>query len=391
MATLGLNMIIAGGESELLRRCLTSVDAQNTFDEIVIVNTSTDVSIDQTATEFGARVFTHQWASDKHPYGDFAGARNCALMNSTSDYVMWLDTDDVVQEKFQPGLKRLKDMLDDTSQPGSDLYYIPYAVKHDADLNPVSTLYRDRLFKRTNEVRWMWPVHEILHTGKNQPSSTQIDFLQISHLPIKTGHTSSTRNIRILRHEIEANNSNVFHLRYFLARDLATHGDLDEAASIADTLLAEFPGQESIMHSLCMTLAFNFAYGGLRTCPALDEFSLEQSSTIEHWLKAAIRCYQQNAEPYFLLGELYNRSGNQAQAEQMYVKAMEQPVKAGMLQATALYAELPAQRLADIYVKVGRLEHALWMNRRALQANKASETARAQRRAILDTLNNEDI
>ena len=55
MATLGLNMIVAGGEAALLRRCLTSVNARETFDELVIVNTSTDSSINDVASEFGGK------------------------------------------------------------------------------------------------------------------------------------------------------------------------------------------------------------------------------------------------------------------------------------------------------------------------------------------------
>lgn len=391
MATLGLNMIIAAGEADLLHRCLTSVNAQQTFDEIVIVNTSTDSDIDRTASEFGAHIIAHQWASKEHPHGDFAGARNCALLNSTTDYIMWLDADDIVQEKYQPGLETLRAIFIDGTQPICDIYYLPYALEHDHNLNPTKVAFRDRIFKRVEGIHWLWPVHEVLNINADQLSSENIEFLQISHLREKPKKMSYERNIRILRHEITTNNSRAFHPRYFLSRDLASRGDLAEAAELAKSMLTDFPTAGNTLHSLCMTLAFNFAYGGLRTRPQLEEFQIKESATIEWWLKAAIQCYPQNAEPYFLLGELYNLSGNLAQAEQMYTKATQQPVRTGMAQAEPLYCELPSQRLADIYVKAGRLEHALWINRQALQANTDSESIRSQRQNILDALVNEAI
>ena len=72
----------------MLPRCLTAV--KDAVDEIVIVDTgSTDRTV-EIARSFGARVIEQPWT------GSFSDARNTSFDAATSDWVMYLDADEVL-------------------------------------------------------------------------------------------------------------------------------------------------------------------------------------------------------------------------------------------------------------------------------------------------------
>jgi glycosyltransferase involved in cell wall biosynthesis len=98
MPTLALSMIVRD-EEQTLPTCLESV--KDLVDEIVIADTgSTDGTV-EVAKRFGARYFSIPWEND------FARARNRALEEVRSDWVLALDADERVDEKAKQSLPRL--------------------------------------------------------------------------------------------------------------------------------------------------------------------------------------------------------------------------------------------------------------------------------------------
>jgi len=78
--------LIVKDEEDVLGRCLGSI--RPVVDEIVVVDTgSTDASI-SIAESFGACVLRWEWG------GDFSEARNCALDNLQSQWVLYIDADE---------------------------------------------------------------------------------------------------------------------------------------------------------------------------------------------------------------------------------------------------------------------------------------------------------
>ncbi|MGH7743168.1 MAG: glycosyltransferase, partial [Candidatus Eiseniibacteriota bacterium] len=85
--SLSLCMIVRT-EERTLARCLAR--AKPAVSEIIVVDTG---SLDRTreiATAYGAKVFEHPWADD------FSAARNFALANATSEWILVLDADEVI-------------------------------------------------------------------------------------------------------------------------------------------------------------------------------------------------------------------------------------------------------------------------------------------------------
>ena len=85
MSTLSICMIVKNEEKHLTK-CLSSV--KDIADEIVVVDTgSTDTTL-HIAREFNSSIFHFKWNND------FASARNFALSKCQSDWILYLDADE---------------------------------------------------------------------------------------------------------------------------------------------------------------------------------------------------------------------------------------------------------------------------------------------------------
>ena len=96
--TIGLSMIVRD-QAELLRRCLES--AREATDEIVVADTGSSDGSREVAREFGARVVEIPWRDD------FAEARNRALAEMQSSWVLSLDADEMLDPAAGPEMRRL--------------------------------------------------------------------------------------------------------------------------------------------------------------------------------------------------------------------------------------------------------------------------------------------
>ena len=94
MPTLALSMIVRDAEKDL-PACLES--ARGLVDEIVVADTGSTDATPEVARRYGAQVFSIPWEQD------YARARNLALAEVRSDWVLMLDAD----EQLDPGAARV--------------------------------------------------------------------------------------------------------------------------------------------------------------------------------------------------------------------------------------------------------------------------------------------
>ena len=100
--TLGAVMIVKN-EEERLGDILS--DIRNVVDEICIVDTGSSDGTIALAESFGARIERFPWCND------FSAARNHSLACAKSDYLLWLDADDRIDEGSVKALLKLKTRL----------------------------------------------------------------------------------------------------------------------------------------------------------------------------------------------------------------------------------------------------------------------------------------
>jgi glycosyltransferase involved in cell wall biosynthesis len=118
-------------------------------DEIVVVDTGSTDETRLVAERLGARVFEFPWCDS------FAAARNAAIERASSDWIFILDADDRIAPSEAEKLRRLFATLGD-----ENVGWIMGHVCLGADGVVVTEADQVRLFRRREDIRWEYRVHE---------------------------------------------------------------------------------------------------------------------------------------------------------------------------------------------------------------------------------------
>lgn len=154
MATVSLCMIVKN-EEEVLDRCLQSV--KHIVDEIIIVDTGSTDDTKEIAKKFDAKIYDFEWCND------FSKARNYSFSLASKDYILWLDADDIIEEKEQLKFIKLKESLSEEIDAVSMPYILSVNESGDVDYQ----IRRNRLTKRKRQFKWEGKVHEVLLVSGN--------------------------------------------------------------------------------------------------------------------------------------------------------------------------------------------------------------------------------
>ena len=171
MPTLALSMIVRNGEKDI-RGCLNSV--RGIVDEVDIADTGSTDSTKNIATETGARVISIPWEND------FAKARNLALKEVHTDWVLFLDADEQLDPAASGYLPRLMDQkqvmgyltsIRNYALSMQDRVWDRPAIPNDSSFEPAKKYpaYVEhenvRLFRRSSEIFFVGRVHETVGTS----------------------------------------------------------------------------------------------------------------------------------------------------------------------------------------------------------------------------------
>ena len=178
-----------------LERCLKSFAAYP--DEIVIVNTGIDENepgfkeTNAVAESFGAKVFHFPWCED------FAKARNFSFSKCSHDVVMWLDSDDTV-ENAKDFSKVIRQFF---GGGGVEAMYAEYLYDFDERGQCTTILTRERIVDR-RFYEWRAPIHEVLcETFHVRATKIPPQFGRIIHNRVRgepATKKSLERNLRVL-------------------------------------------------------------------------------------------------------------------------------------------------------------------------------------------------
>lgn len=366
--TLALNMIVGPGEHQELERCLGSFHADKTFDEVVIVTTSGDAKVSEVARKYTDKVIPFAWESVDYPYGNFGGARNAALDATESDWVWWLDADDVCMPNHQPGLPKVREGILSAQRQSAELFFMQYIIRTDDVGNPLVSFMRERVFKRVPKFRWRRPVHEQITPPHGQSIHAPIGGnFAVTHMPNKPSFCSAARNLKILEDEVVRKNTRDSDMRYFYGRDLLLGGRVKEGVSLLEEIIDTQNGPPDQLFAACLDLIFLYAYGRQESLPVIAEITPEKIAKVERWCRQALAFSSAYAEPFVILGDVYYVKGNTGGAEKLWRQALTKNVGDRIVQYASYYSAVPSQRLAALTAARGDLEEALYFNRNCLK------------------------
>jgi len=220
MKSLSLAMIVKN-EEEVLRRCLNS--ASSLYNELIIVDTGSTDKTKEIAAEFNAKIYDFEWIDD------FAAARNFSFSKCTSDYILWLDADDVVKDQ---DVEKIKKYLE--SEESYDSLLCRYIYAHDEKDNPILVLKRNRIVKNDKKIHWVYPIHECV-TGFSFSKDSDIE---VHHYQTEAGYNRKQgRNLKILKKLVQE--SDEPRHQWYYARELADSGQSKKAITLIKKIVKE--------------------------------------------------------------------------------------------------------------------------------------------------------
>jgi tetratricopeptide (TPR) repeat protein len=213
--TLALCMIVKDEEAMLPR----SLDAVREWvDELIVVDTgSTDRTV-EIAKERGARVLHHEWT------GDFSAARNVSFDAASSDWVLYLDADEVLVPGDGP---RLRELISHTWREAIFLI----ETNHTGDLEDGTATTHDamRLVRHRPDRRFTGRLHEQLGGIPSYLAERrEISTVRIEHFgylgDVREDKDKATRNRAILDLEFADGDVTPF-MRFNLGMEHVAAGD----------------------------------------------------------------------------------------------------------------------------------------------------------------------
>ena len=143
MTTLSICMIVRN-EATILPDFLYA--AQGLYQELCVVDTGSTDGTQRLLRDAGAKVVEMAWE------GDFAKARNASLRMATSEWILVLDADELVNQDFKESVAQL------LQQPNAGAATIPIRNMLDNDRGVMS--YLMRLFRNDQAIQYTHSIHE---------------------------------------------------------------------------------------------------------------------------------------------------------------------------------------------------------------------------------------
>ncbi len=221
MNTISLCMIVKNEEKHI-GNCLSSI--HDLVDEIIIVDTGSTDKTKEICKQFTSKIYDFEWNYD------FSSARNYSFSHATSDYIMWLDADDILIEEDRIKLKKLKEEMDGSV----DVYSLIYNYKHNENGKCTYSFMRERILKNNDRLYWTCIVHELLnydnpqkvkntdivitHTSNHDNGKTYIDFFEKK---ISMGHILNSRE------------------KYYFGGELVVFNYIDRAIEMLESFVSD--------------------------------------------------------------------------------------------------------------------------------------------------------
>lgn len=316
--------LIVKNEEEVLERGLKSLEG--IYDELIIVDTGSTDRTKEIAHQFTDKVYDFTWVND------FAAARNYMFSKATMDYIYVADADEVLEPEEQIKFMKLKQVLLSEIEIVQMHYsnQLEYNTTYNYDME-----YRPKLFKRLRSFVWTDPVHESVILD---PVVYDSDII-VSHRPT-SNHGS--RDFKLFQQAIKRDGKLSKKLQMMYARELyitGTEQDFVQAYEYFQSLMEEVTDVQQLRQ----------IYPILMRCARIkqDIIALLSYST------KALAGELSSSEICFELGEFYYaRELWQEATLWFYNAAFECQSELNV----RYQKELPLERLADCYGKLGSLQ-----------------------------------
>lgn len=335
MVTISLCMIVKNEEMHLAR-CLDSI--AEFVEEIIIVDTgSTDRTV-EIASGYTSKVYSHPWTDD------FSEARNYSFSKASMDYCMWMDADDIMEEKEREKFLQLKSSL----LPDTDIVMMKYNTAFDEAGMPSFSYFRERWIRNSPRYRWVGAVHEVI------PPKGSVIYSDIAICHKKMSAGDSDRNLKIYQKMLAEGKTMEPRQQYYYGRELYYHKQYREAVSVLEQFLQSTNGWVENKIEACSVCADCY-------------YKLGQENAALMTLLRSMSFDLPRAELCCDIGKYFLEHGNYHNAVYWYETALNTPKNeySGGFILPDCYDYIPLLQLCVCYDKIGDRKKAKEYNDRA--------------------------
>lgn len=333
---------ILKNEERNIAQLLNSV--KDCFDEIHLTDTgSTDNSIEiinSLKQDYPLHLHHFKWIDD------FAAARNASFAPVTTDYVMWLDLDDVLS-----GAEGFKNFTK-TTMKIADFWVATYHYASDGSGKPICSFVRERIFRTNLKLKWKYFVHEGVIPKSDFKKDVIVHYATSWNVVHKRSDEDAkqdkSRNIKLFsdrKNQLDAR------MKYYYGKELFETGDpltafgelltasADETLEGHDRLMSVQYCCISAMQLNQFDRAIQIAHQGLQLDPCRAEF-------------------------YVIIGDSYLKMNRINEAIPNFRAAASCPYQENRLVYGAIYSHAdsykhyPLNQLARIYANQGNMDLA---------------------------------
>lgn len=332
--------LIVKNESTCIKNCLDSISPL--CDEIIVYDTgSSDGTQEICKSNNLVKLIQGEWIDD------FSWARNKSFENATCDYILWVDADDLIDEKSLNFLIQLKN----NDLYKYDMVIMPYRYHYDGK-NDLYTLDRERIIKRSLNLKWKGRIHECLPLVKNSL------ILSNSEAYIIHNHQKpyGDRNLKIFQYMERKNEIKTTRDEYYYANELFYNKNFDDAI---------------IWYEKCINkddIWYVDKLNGLLKLYKIYRFIKNDLNKAFTYALLAISCTENpRSDVCCALGDIYMQKNNIDWAIFWYEKAYNNIANGfdAVFLETHTYTTTPLLQLCVLYYRKGNIDKSIEMNKLA--------------------------
>lgn len=218
--------IIAKNSQDTLEYLFLSL--KGICNQIVFVDTGSNDETPIIATRMGAEVYFYKWNNN------FSDARNYALKFVRNEWVLVIDTDEILSTI---DLDQLEQMINENPKIGGiNLIIKNYLNKEDLDQYSIHRY--TRLFRKHSAIYFTGKIHEQVRPQIEAAGFDVVDLdFVIEHLGyMHNSPEKHSRNLELLSNEIEQNQHDVF-LKYHLAQTEFSLSNTNRARELFEQII----------------------------------------------------------------------------------------------------------------------------------------------------------
>ncbi|HRV35723.1 MAG TPA: tetratricopeptide repeat protein [Desulfomonilia bacterium] len=346
---LGAVMIVKN-EEERLGDILS--DIRNVVDEICIVDTGSSDGTIALAESFGARIERFPWCND------FSAARNHSLACAKSDYLLWLDADDRIDEGSVKALLKLKTRL----RPEKDRAYTLKILGRSKDM-PDTLSYQTRIIPNREGVLFEGRVHEQILPSLKRTGVTiepvDITIMHTGYHDPGTRRAKARRNLDILADELRAGKDTASQ-HFFMA--MACIGLEDYALCLEHLKQARKKRTDEDWLHFSYTISTECLLRLGQTDEALREIT------------EGIGLFGDSPLLHYYLGQVYTKTARFVEAAEVFKKAASLPERIDSYPAPPDLKTAVLIQYGTALEKAGKTDEAIGVYTRALKSGSGHKS-----------------